>query len=66
MKEALGAVDADGQALDTSVIGWQAVQHGEMWYIQKEKAEHRFYGKGNFNMKFAPTYDLLDGKETIP
>ncbi len=39
--------------------GWQAVRDAAMWYIQKKKA-------GNFNMKYAATYNLLDGKETIP
>ena len=66
VKEALEALNADGKALGTSVTEWQAVRDGVMWYIQKKRAEHRFDGKGNFNMKYAATYDLMDGKETIP
>ena len=66
VKEALEALNADGKALGTSVTEWQAVRDGAMWYIQRKKAEHRFDGKGNFNMKYVATYDLLDGKETVP
>lgn len=66
VKEALEALNADGKALGTSVTEWQAIRDGAMWYVQKKKDEHRFDGKGNFDMKYAATYDLLDGKETIP
>jgi len=66
VKEALRDLDADGKALGTSVMGWQAVRDGAMRYVQQKKADHRFDGKGNFDMKFAATFDLLDGKETIP
>lgn len=65
MKEALEAIDTDGQALGTSVVGWQTARERAMWYIEKKKAEHRFDGKWNFDMRFAPTYNLLDGKETM-
>jgi len=66
VKEALEALNTDGKILGTKVTEWQTVRDGAMWYIQQKKAEHRFDGKGNFNMKYAATYDLLDGKETIP
>ncbi|TVY47527.1 hypothetical protein LOCC1_G003694 [Lachnellula occidentalis] len=66
VKEALESLNADGKALGTSVTAWQAVRDGAMWYIQKKKAEHRFDGRGNFDMRFAATYDLLGGKETVP
>jgi hypothetical protein len=65
VKEALEALTADGKALGTSVTEWPVVRDGAMWYIHKKKAEHRFDGKGNFNMRLAATYDLLGGKETI-
>ena len=66
VKEALEALNADGKALGTSVTEWQAVRDGAMQYVQRKKAEHRFDGRGNFNMRYAATYDMLDGKETVP
>jgi hypothetical protein len=66
VKEALEALNADGRALGTSVTEWQAVRNGAMWYVQKKKDEHRFDGQGSFDMRLAATYDLLDGKETVP
>jgi len=66
VKEALEVLNADGKALGTSVTEWQAVRDGAMQYAQRKKAEHRFDGRGNFNMRYAATYDLLDGKETVP
>lgn len=66
VREALETLDADGRALGSSVTEWQRVRDGAMWYVEKKKGEHRFDGKGNYNMKYAATYDLLVGKETVP
>jgi hypothetical protein len=39
----------------------------QLWLIAKKKRdEHRFDGKGNYDMTKAATYDLIDQKETIP
>lgn len=32
---------------------------------QKKKDQHRFDGKGKFDTSQVPTYDLIQGKETI-
>lgn len=37
-----------------------------MGYCQRKKDQHRFDGKGNFDTSKAATYDLIEGKETIP
>ncbi|KAH6664026.1 hypothetical protein B0J14DRAFT_621330 [Halenospora varia] len=50
VKEALEALGADGKALGTG----------------DKKNEHRFDGKGNFDMSKPATYSLLDGEEMIP
>jgi hypothetical protein len=65
VKEALEGLKADGRALGTSMIDWDRVRNESMGYCQKKKDEHRFDGKGNFDMHKAATYDLIEGKETI-
>jgi hypothetical protein len=66
VKEALEALRADRKALGTSSTDWQYVRDTAMWYIGKKKNEHRFDGLANFDVKQPATYDLLEGKETIP
>lgn len=66
VKEALERVKDDGKALGTSVLEWEKVKDGAMCFCQKKKDEHRFDGKGNFDMGRAATYDLIEQKETIP
>ncbi|KAG9241590.1 hypothetical protein BJ878DRAFT_220797 [Calycina marina] len=65
VKEALTALQADGKALGTSNVDWNAVRDAGMWYVEKKKAEHRFDGKGTYDSSKAPTWDLLEGRETI-
>jgi len=65
IKEALAALQADGKALGTSNVDWNAVRDAAMWYIEKKKAEHRFDGKGNYDSSKTPAWDLLEGRETI-
>ena len=66
MKEALEALQADGKALGTAVTEWGRVRDVAMNYCQKKKDAHRFDGKGDYDMKKAATYDLIEQKETIP
>ncbi|MCJ1405706.1 hypothetical protein MMC11_008936 [Xylographa trunciseda] len=66
VKETLEELSADGKALGTSVVGWDRVRDGAMGYCQRKKDQHRFDGKGNFDMRKAATYDLVEEKETIP
>lgn len=65
MHEALKRLDADSMALGTRVTEWGSVR-GIIKYCQKKEDEHRFDGKGNFDMSKVPTYDLLKQKETVP
>ena len=66
VQEALEALDANSKVLGTSVVDWQTVRDTTMEYVERKKAEHRFDGLGNFDTKKAPTYDMLENKETIP
>lgn len=65
IKEALEKLEADGKTLGTSVIEWGRVRDGVMTYCQRKKDQHRFDGKGNFDMNKVPTYDLIEQKETV-
>ena len=66
IKEALEKLKGDPKALGTMVIEWEKVRDGAMAYCQRKKNEHRFDGKGNFDMGKVPTYDLIERKETVP
>lgn len=65
VKEALEKLEADKQALGTSVTEWASVRDGAMSYCQTKKDQHRFDGQGDFDMGKAPTYNLMEGVETI-
>ena len=64
VKEALTALQADGKALGTSNVNWNAVRDAAMWYVEKKKAEHRFDGKGNYDSSKAPTWQRDGGQNT--
>lgn len=68
VKEALEKLAADKKALGTSTVEWKKVRDRAMKYCQEKKDDHRFDGKapeGKFDMNKAPTYDMLQDKETI-
>lgn len=65
VKGALEALNKDAKALGTSKLEWQTVRDVAMDYVQRKKDAHRFDGKGDYDTKWAPTYDLLERKELI-
>lgn len=65
VREVLEGLRADGKALGTSVTEWDRVRDGAMRYCQTKKYQHRFDGKGNFDITTAATYDLIEEKEII-
>ncbi|KAJ5199848.1 hypothetical protein N7491_009355 [Penicillium cf. griseofulvum] len=65
VKEALETLQADNKALGTSMLEWSIVRNIAMAYCQRKQEQHRFDGRGNFDMKRAPTYDLLEQRETV-
>lgn len=66
VKDALEALKKDGRALGTSNTDWSAVRDTAMHYVEGKKAQHRFDGKGNFDMSKVATWDMLEGMELIP
>ncbi|KAK1140991.1 hypothetical protein N8T08_009737 [Aspergillus melleus] len=65
VKEALGKANADGKVLGRGVLDWGVVRDAAMRYCQTKRDEHRFDGKGSFDMESVPTFDLIEGKETV-
>ncbi|RAH67819.1 uncharacterized protein BO66DRAFT_456579 [Aspergillus aculeatinus CBS 121060] len=63
VQEALGALNADSRALGTRILDWERVRDAAMEYCQRKKDQHRFDGKGDFDMGAVPTYDLMVGRE---
>lgn len=55
----------DPKALGTSVVEWEKVRGGATDYCQRKKDQHRFDGKGNFDMRKVPTYDLIERKRSL-
>lgn len=64
--EALEKLEADGKALGTSVTAWESVRDSAMTYCQSKKDQHRFDGKGSFDMSKVLIYDLIKRKEIVP
>lgn len=64
--EALKRLQEDGKAIGTSELDWTKLRNTAMAYIERKKQEHRFDGRGSFDMSKPATYDLLEGAETIP
>ena len=65
VKNALEVLQAEGGALGTCELGWTTVRDAAMAYCQEKRDQHRFDGSGNFDLSRAPTYSLLEGRETI-
>ena len=66
VKEALELLtDNNSPALGTNVTEWVKVRDAVMSYCERKKKEHRFDGKGNFDTRKVPTYDLILDKEII-
>ncbi|KAF4975448.1 hypothetical protein FZEAL_7768 [Fusarium zealandicum] len=69
VREALAALQNDGDALGTSVLDWAIVRDGCMRYVERKAMQHRFDGQaapGQFDTSRVSTYDLLEGKELVP
>lgn len=66
VKEALQMIRADSRAVGTATLDWNAVRDAAVSYHEQKAAEHRFDGKAKFDQSRAATFDLLEGRETIP
>lgn len=66
VQDALKALDADGTVLsERAVVEWVTVRDGAMRYAEAKKKQHRFDGKGIFDMSKVPTWDLISATEAV-
>lgn len=65
VKEALDNLERSKDVIGTCVLDWESVREAALSYCQKKKDQHRFDGKGKFDTSQVPTYDLIQGKESI-
>jgi hypothetical protein len=65
VKEVLAGLKDDGKAMGTSVLEWESVREETMKYSQRKRDQPRFDGQGSSDSSKAPTYDLVEEKETI-
>jgi hypothetical protein len=66
VQHALEALQADKKAVGTAVLDWNTVRDRAMKYRHEKEAQGRLRGVGIFNRGPAPTFDLLQQRETIP
>ena len=69
IRDALKSLDGSKKALGTRQMDWKKVRDTALNFCEEKKASHRFDGKGkigSFDPAQAPTYDLLEERETIP
>jgi hypothetical protein len=65
IKEALSELKNSTNVIGTSVVEWDAVRNAAVSYCQSKKDQPRFDGKGSFDTSRVPTFDLIQGTETI-
>ncbi|KAG9660229.1 hypothetical protein KCU64_g3329, partial [Aureobasidium melanogenum] len=65
IKEALSEVQTSANIMGTNVLEWEAVRNAAMSYCQQKKDEHSFDGTMKVDDTRVPTFDLIQGTETI-
>lgn len=65
VKEALSQLEVSNGILGTSVIQWEAVRNAAMSYCQRKRDQRRFDSGTGYDTTRVPTFDLIQGKETI-
>ena len=65
LQSALVLTAQDTSLMGTSILNWETVKNAAMKYCERKVAQGRFRGEGDFDTSKVPTFDLLQGKETI-
>ncbi|KAI9731453.1 MAG: hypothetical protein M1818_007843 [Claussenomyces sp. TS43310] len=65
VRQALMEIAKDGKCVGTSELNWGAIEAFARQYVNQKTAAGR-YVKAEDMLKPKPTYDLLEGKETVP
>ncbi|KAF7505446.1 hypothetical protein GJ744_000773 [Endocarpon pusillum] len=65
LQSALALIAQDTSVMETSTLNWETAKAAAMQYCEKKTGQGRFSGEGDFDTSKVPTFDLLQGKETI-
>ncbi|RWA06985.1 hypothetical protein EKO27_g8122 [Xylaria grammica] len=65
VREAIEEILRDGKVLGAVSTSWEVVRDTAMWYVEQKKRAHRFDGQRQYMAKSQPTWDMLEGKETM-
>ena len=65
VRDGLLALKTDGKSLGTAQLDWDYLESMVNWFVELKKSQHRFDGQGDWNMMKVPTYDVLEGRETM-
>lgn len=63
--QALAGIAKDGECVGSSQLDWETIEAVSRQYVAQKTAAGR-YTKAEDMLKPKPTYDLLEGKETVP
>lgn len=64
-KEAFETAVTDEKALGTRVSDWSSVMNLAMKYVGDKRAKRRFDGRGGYDVKRLPTWDMLQERELV-
>lgn len=62
---AVDALSKDGRDVGTSVLDWDSIEHLARGYVSRKKGNDRFADSATLAGP-RPTWDMLEGKETVP
>lgn len=65
VRNAVAALAADGESLGTKDVDWVKIEQHSNVYVAKKREQRRYDGSGKWEGGTVPTYDLLEGKETV-
>ena len=66
VRSALEILDVDKKALGIRKMSWNVIRDTALKDVQDKESQHRFDGKGKFDLEKAATFDLLDQRESVP
>ena len=65
VKNALDDIASAKDLMGTSKLDWKVVKDAAMAYCQRKTEQGRFNGSANFDSSKVPTFDLLEGRESV-
>ena len=66
VREALAQLNRDGVLGRSKVTNWQAIENKCKQFVASKKAAGRWRDRGKWKDDETPTWDMLQGRETVP